>query len=119
MGALRAAAAQRASSVRRALSIPMGTVVTSTATPSTTGVVVSGVVLTSTAEAPGVVESGAVARAVVEPTKQDPGGSSTADTSGEPLAERLVRLKKLLAAGALTQQEYEGKRDEIMEEVGL
>ena len=119
VGALRAAAAQRASSVRRALSIPMGTVVTSPATPSTTGVVVSGVVLTSTAEAPGVVVSGAVARAVVEPTKQDPGGSSTADTSGEPLAERLVRLKKLLAAGALTQQEYEGKRDEIMEEVGL
>ena len=97
----------------------MGTVVTSTATPSTTGVVVSGVVLTSTAEAPGVVVSGAVARAVVEPTKQDPGGSSTVDTSGEPLAERLVRLKELLAAGALTQQEYEGKRDEIMEEVGL
>ena len=119
VGALRAAAAQRASSVRRALSIPMGTVVTSTATPSTTGVVVSGVVLTSTAEAPGVVVSGAVARAVVEPTKQDPGGSSTVDTSGEPLAERLVRLKELLAAGALTQQEYEGKRDEIMEEVGL
>jgi hypothetical protein len=119
VGALRAAAAQRASSVRRALSIPMGTVVTSTATASTTGVVVSGVVLTSTAEAPGVVVSGAVARAVVEPTKQDPGGSSTADTSGEPLAERLVRLKKLLDAGALTQQEYEGKRDEIMEEVGL
>ena len=29
------------------------------------------------------------------------------------------RLKELLAAGALTQQEYEGKRDEIMEEVGL
>ena len=27
--------------------------------------------------------------------------------------------KELLAAGALTQQEYEGKRDEIMEEVGL
>ena len=119
VGALRAAAAQRASSVRRALSIPMGTVVTSPATPSTTGVVVSGVVLTSTAEAPGVVVSGAVARAVVEPTKQDPGGSSTVDTSGEPLAERLVRLKELLAAGALTQQEYEGKRDEIMEEVGL
>ena len=119
VGALRAAAAQRASSVRRALSIPMGTVVTSQATPSTTGVVVSGVVLTSTAEAPGVVVSGAVARAVVEPTKQDPGGSSTVDTSGEPLAERLVRLKELLAAGALTQQEYEGKRDEIMEEVGL
>jgi len=119
VGALRAAAAQRASSVRRALSIPMGTVVTSTATPSTTGVVVSGVVLTSTAEAPGVVVSGAVARAVVEPTKQDPGGSSTVDTSGEPLAERLIRLKTLLDAGALTQQEYEGKRDEIMEEVGL
>ena len=74
--------------------------------------------LTSTAEAPGVVVSGAVAH-VVEPTKQDPGGSSTVDTSGEPLAERLVRLKELLAAGALTQQEYEGKRDEIMEEVGL
>ena len=116
VGALRAAAAQRASSVRRALSIPMGTVVTSPATPSTTGVVVSGVVLTSTAEAPGVVVSGAVAH-VVEPTKQDPGGSSTVDTSG--VAERLVRLKELLAAGALTQQEYEGKRDEIMEEVGL
>ena len=29
------------------------------------------------------------------------------------------RLKELLAAGAPTQQEYEGKRDEIMEEVGL
>ena len=95
----------------------MGTVVTSTATPSTTGVVVSGVVLTSTAEAPGVVVSGAVARAVVEPTKQDPGGSSTADTSGEPLAERLIRLKALLDASALTQDEYSAKRDELLEHV--
>ena len=70
-------------------------------------------------EKTGVVVSGTVARVVVEPTKRDTGGSSTVDTSGEPLAERLVRLKELLAAGALTQQEYEGKRDEIMEEVGL
>ena len=73
--------------------------------------------LTSTAEAPGVVVSGAVARAVVEPTKQDPGGSSTVDTSGEPLAERLIRLKALLDAGALTQQEYSEKRDELLEHV--
>ena len=73
--------------------------------------------LTSTAEAPGVVVSGAVARAVVEPNKGDPGGSSTADTSGEPLAERLIRLKALLDAGALTQQEYSEKRDELLEHV--
>ena len=73
--------------------------------------------LTSTAEAPGVVVSGAVARAVVEPPKQDPGGSSTADTSGEPLAERLMRLKELLDAGALTQDEYSAKRDELLEHV--
>ena len=73
--------------------------------------------LTSTAEAPGVVVSGAVARAVVEPTKQDPGGSSTVDTSGEPLSERLVRLKALLDAGALTQDEYSAKRDELLEHV--
>ena len=54
---------------------------------------------------------------VVEPNKGDPGGSSTADTSGEPLAERLIRLKALLDAGALTQQEYSEKRDELLEHV--
>ena len=52
---------------------------------------------------------------VVEPNKGDPGGSSTADTSGEPLAERLVRLKALLDAGALTQDEYSAKKDELLE----
>ena len=94
----------------------MGTVVTSPATPSTTGVVVSGVVLTSTAEPAGgavaepglppgydavamrppvavrdgavpsektgVVVSGTVAHVVVEPTKQDPGGSSAVRHGG-------------------------------------
>ena len=54
---------------------------------------------------------------VVEPNKGDPGGSSTADTSGEPLAERLMRLKELLDAGALTQDEYSAKRDELLEHV--
>ena len=54
---------------------------------------------------------------VVEPNKGDPGGSSTADTSGEPLAERLIRLKELLDAGALTQDEYSAKRDELLEHV--
>ena len=52
---------------------------------------------------------------VVEPNKGDPGGSSTADTSGEPLAERLIRLKELLDAGALTQDEYSAKKDELLE----
>ena len=54
---------------------------------------------------------------VVEPNKGDPGGSSTADTSGEPLAERLIRLKELLDAGALTQDEYSAKKDELLEHV--
>ena len=39
------------------------------------------------------------------------------DTSGEPLAERLVRLKALLDAGALTQDEYSAKKDELLEHV--
>jgi len=54
---------------------------------------------------------------VVEPNKGDPGGSSTADTSGEPLAEPLIRLEAPHDAGALTQQEKSEQRDELLEHV--
>ena len=113
VGALRAAAAQRASSVRRALSIPMGTVVTSRRHRHT-GVVVSGVVLTSTAEAPGVVVSGAARRR--RAPKQDPGGSSTVDTSGSRSRSGWSRAA---AAGALRSRSMTGSGTRSWKRSGL
>ena len=43
--------------------------------------------------------------------------SSRGEMPGGTFAERLIRLKALLDAGALTQQEYSEKRDELLEHV--